>query len=362
VFAALFIAPVSIVLALEPEAVDVDRLIRELGDAKVETREAASLALEQVDIEIVRSLEPRLNDASLTPEQRIRLESAVRERFLRSQRGALGVQFDQQAVPTGGMRVAKVYPNFPAAGVLMPGDVIVQVEQTKIGASEPFYRSPLRPYIISREPGEKIKLVIDRNGQRLDVEPALGKFADFPGERNMMPTQVSREDLLSAWAVRRARMGASSTPALDAGLSANDWMPRGRTAVEADVMRRGEIQGVPIGAGGRPAVVVNPDDVMQYDKQVRLKGDGMFVIRGGGVQIFQQGGGILDARTAATERKLLLEMTKLEAMMQEALLKAENATLSKEEREKAKNLADYYEKQVNEVRSRIIMLREPARK
>lgn len=186
----------------------------------------------------------RAKDQSLPLEARLRLIGALRERFMRSPRAAIGIQFANNQSPMGVM-VGRTIEGFPVheAGLLEPGDYIVgidgisldsrQLRPGGLGAQE-FVRAT----ILSHAPGESVRLTILRptlppngqaqvaqenileiDGQRLEILAPLGQYGALPG------VGTAPESFEIPWRVRLERLGLGdlSGQTLTPQLNASDW-------------------------------------------------------------------------------------------------------------------------------------------
>lgn len=179
-------------------------------------------------------------------EQRRRLAGAVRERFVNSPRGAIGIQF-APGTSTEPAIIDEARPNFPAGqlGLLRAGDRIDAVDGIEL-APKPDPNVPpqrvravfnnfddparrkLISYVVSRNPGDEITLRIRRpiGPARIDVGNNLNAMAgDAPPPMEFETLEVkvplgSYDDLhpipaqrqqvaLQAWPNRAAKLGLS---------------------------------------------------------------------------------------------------------------------------------------------------------
>lgn len=179
-------------------------------------------------------------------EQRRRLAGAVRERFINSPRGAIGIQF-APGTSTEPAIIDEARPNFPAGqlGLLRSGDRIDAVDGIEL-APKPDPNVPpqrvravfnnfddparrkLISYVVSRNPGDEITLRIRRpiGPARIDVGNNLNALAgDAPPPMEFETLEVkvplgSYDDLhpipaqrqqvaLQAWPNRAAKLGLS---------------------------------------------------------------------------------------------------------------------------------------------------------
>lgn len=211
-----------------PPSVDPEQALSAMNSDDYATRERATKALAgdlSVSEEDITKLMKR---PDLTPEQSQRLLEVVRERFMSTPRGAIGIRYDRTAHPP---RVAAVFPNFPAAkdGLLRAGDQIVSIE----GRSLEDHVEVMQEETFSRDPGDTLHLHIRREvkeggeakpgegadqteraeqaggpagaTEELDIAVKLGSTMDFPDNSVLDPAALQR-----ALAVRLARMGAGA--------------------------------------------------------------------------------------------------------------------------------------------------------
>lgn len=170
-------------------------------------------------------LSPLLERGDLSHEARLRLMQASRSLFAKTTKAGLGVGFG--AVRDGGVEIRTVVPNvdqFPAAAMLIPGDLIIGAEGEPLTTSE-----DLRAMILSHAPGEKLNLLVQRNmggneqPRVLDLALPLGSYQLLTGaapinariadraiqlrwdrqgislpRQNQIGTQISVEDWLAA--------------------------------------------------------------------------------------------------------------------------------------------------------------------
>lgn len=222
-FRAIGAAALITAMAVSPShagASELAPLIKDLDAPDLETRNAAMHRLIELETPLDK-LSEELRSFELTAEQRTRIDRAMFERFQRTPRAGMGVAFDGQFVQ--GVRLASVEPNFPAAKLLQPLDVITSVEGTSFNSqhTQMAWQS-LRQRILSFDPGQKIPMEIRRGEQRLSVEVPLGSYEDL--ERASI---ITDDDYASAWAYRRARMGVDlrDAPRIEAPRDAAVWSP-----------------------------------------------------------------------------------------------------------------------------------------
>jgi hypothetical protein len=134
----------------------LDALVERLGDASYTRREEATaelLSTSFVNTEIYAVLAQR----RLTPEQRHRLLSVVRERLLNAPRGAVGIKIDNRWRLQGRIVVEELLPDLPARHVLEVGDRITHIDGRLLADWNEFVER-----VQSSVPGEKITLTVER--------------------------------------------------------------------------------------------------------------------------------------------------------------------------------------------------------
>lgn len=144
-------------------------------------REAATLVLSTDPDVSDEALSLKMGAGVLSAEAQARLYTAMRDRFVRSARGAIGIRFEGM-----GTRVGATYENFPAhdAGLIKEGDVIVGVSGRALSQDDAG-RNELVVETFSHEPGETLRLRVARVDERgevreIDIETTLGSIDRFP--------------------------------------------------------------------------------------------------------------------------------------------------------------------------------------
>ncbi len=241
-------AAAGMVLLPKDEAPDVTmltlpELVSELGSEFFPRREAAQkrLLLNQ-DLFEESELIEQLGRDDLDPEQRLRVEQALRSQFMTTSRAGMGVGFARTLDQTQRLVVIeRLIGGFPAKeqGLLRPGDVFVEVGGDVItGQSARIASHNVVIRIISYNPGEVIPLRIFRPedpdavlsqslitlngvaGEYLDVLVPVGRYEDLQNQSNRPP-----ETLTAGWRVRMERLGAAlwGPSAIRISVGDEDW-------------------------------------------------------------------------------------------------------------------------------------------
>ncbi|RMD66695.1 MAG: PDZ domain-containing protein [Planctomycetota bacterium] len=211
------------------DAREVLALVEQLRSDDFAVREAASEALVQHAEALERTLQRgQINLRTLTPEQKIRLMEALERAFARAPRGGMGIQFAGGQPGLSPLTIQRTVPGFPAAQLLLPGDVILGIDGVRVDPMDPESSAIVRHHILSHNPGETIPLVVQRRGRELQLEVPLGRFDRLANPQTTPPL----EDLHSAWRIRAARLGLVEEDAIvpqtlseageDASLGAGD--------------------------------------------------------------------------------------------------------------------------------------------
>lgn len=204
-------------------------LVADLGSQDIAKREEAMRLLTADTSLTLTQLEAQLKEPALSPEQRCRLTQAAKDRFLQSPRPAMGVQFD--SVLPDRVAIETVYDNFPAAGVLKPGDIILSCEGETLRSRSAWVR--LGAHIFAHEPGDAVELVVRRGGAKLAVTVQLGRYADLasragPGEDRME----------AAWDLRSRRFRPDAPAAIRPEMPADADVDQGMNVLEVQKLAR----------------------------------------------------------------------------------------------------------------------------
>lgn len=185
-------------------------LIADLDSDDLATRDAAANTLAEDPAATLTVLETALQSASLSPEQRSRLDGLAFARFRAEPRGAMGVSFSGLAGPDG-VELSGTVGGFDAARHLRAGDVIRAMDGIPVRVN-----NDARAVILSHDPGDEITVEFLRQGEVRVVTLRLGHFAEL---RNA--ADPDDWTLASAWEVRARRRAAGSpaAPELATGLT-----------------------------------------------------------------------------------------------------------------------------------------------
>jgi len=178
-----------------------ENAVRLLGDSELLTREQASLALREDARVSVGMVFDRLERGNLSAEQRFRLMQIAWRKFTDpNKRAAMGISFEQVQVG-GGPVISQTYPVFPSSSVLRAGDRVVEADGNKVADLE-----ELKPYIICRDPGDVLPIVVMRGAERLEIDCPLGSFEMFENQR----ANVNQREFIQAWRERLRLEGIDS--------------------------------------------------------------------------------------------------------------------------------------------------------
>lgn len=291
----------------------VDAAIGMLDSATLAERVQATQRLLDPDGLTLPEAEHLLASDALTPETRLRLESIGAELFAREPRAGLGVRF--APAPDGaGAPLDMVMPNFPAAGFLQAGDIVVTVD------GEPMVNTThMGTVILSHAPGDVLHVEIDRpvvgeglpTARRLAFDVPLGRFEDLGG------TRLEPARLEAAFRYRLARHGVSHEPPLvGSGLTPLEWVRA--EGYDERAAKAPEIKTRPVAAwrvlsfGGQPESSVAEIELRRGDPNAMIRR----------VSIALQADGLYDQieEALAGYRAIVRRLAELRAIMGEATL------------------------------------------
>ncbi len=213
-------------------ALDVASSVQRLGAESFADREEASEALHSALgalraggsasqwPEIERRLVQEVSREGASPEARARVLSALRRLFFESSRGAIGISFAQRQPNGPEVLIQQVHKGFPAgdAGLLVPGDVILDIDGVPISGSIDF-TSATRRMVCSRDPGEVVTITVQRRTEpegpgdgveQLTIDVPLGSFDALLRPDFDRAQQIGLDALEAAWQVRLERLGGAA--------------------------------------------------------------------------------------------------------------------------------------------------------
>lgn len=199
--------------AIESDA-EASRMVAALGDASWIERERATRELVERRLLDLSGIEQLVKAGEVGAEAVARLRSVASRLFAGRRMAGMGVQF--AGFGPDGVQIEGTIDGFDAARVLQPGDVITGIEGERV-----ITQDELRWEILSRDPGENLKLRLVRQGQEVEVSVRLGAFEELPaGQR---PTSSDVANAFYRWWKRQ--VGSSASGAVVAReLTIEDWV------------------------------------------------------------------------------------------------------------------------------------------
>ena len=261
---ALWISTRALAQVEDARPIDLNDALAALDADSYEARSIATQAL-ALDLSISESqIAALMGRPDLTPEQSWRLMEALRERFLTTPRGAIGIRYNQLADPP---RIADLLPDFPAskAKLLRVDDEIISIEGRPLSLETV---AAMQQETFSRDPGDVLHMRIRRTESQenaevraentgnapqpgtpgtvtkiLDIDVTLGSTAGFGGEPALDPRVLER-----AFAARMERMGVStlSNKTIEPNIEAQAWKVGG-VRMPQPMSRTGRVLSGPVG-------------------------------------------------------------------------------------------------------------------
>ena len=235
-----------------PVAAEIDALLAALDAPDFRDRDAATRRMAELATMDDAAIASLMLRPGLSVEQQFRVVRVIRERFMSTPRGAIGVQFSSTApTPIVGVMLG----GFPAErqGVLKPGDILLEVDGVDLSKDPPWsanrhslYR--IQSLIHSRDPGDLLPAKILRpaaggagmvrlgqgqgavqlpKGEVLEIMIPLGREDDLRRQAGE-PTNARREAMNAAWFVRARRLGLldqANTASIAQTPSRDQWEP-----------------------------------------------------------------------------------------------------------------------------------------
>lgn len=183
-----------------PELAALEARVARLGDAELSTREAATIELANDPSVTTRMIESFLIRPEISEEQRARLTTIGLSRFRGEPRAAMGVSFDRGSALTQGVTIRGAIEGFDAVRVLQPGDVILSINGQPVRND-----GQARIAILSHDPGDVLELRIQRRGEALVANVALGFLRDLRDGPSLDPVLIRR-----LWEYRLDRVARAS--------------------------------------------------------------------------------------------------------------------------------------------------------
>lgn len=171
----------------------LDLLIEELASPDFLTRERATVRIRDDRSIRLGDIEALLTSRQLPLEAHSRLVTIARERFATSPRAAMGVQFDLTTLRDR-IVIEQTFAPFPCHTILEPGDIVIEADGIPLtsGTARPL----IQGLIISRDPGDTMKLVVRRGKEKLSLDVKLGDF------RELRNNSLDEVRLYRAWKTR----------------------------------------------------------------------------------------------------------------------------------------------------------------
>jgi len=164
-------------------------LITDLGADNFAVRERASAALTSQAPALEQALTSGdVSLAALSAEQKLRLDEALRDHFVKSPRPGMGIQFAAIQPGLAALTIQRVVAGFPASRLLRAGDTIVEIDSERLGQNDPQASARVRQHILSYKPGESIALIVSRTGERLELRVPLGRYDKLANQATLPPS------------------------------------------------------------------------------------------------------------------------------------------------------------------------------
>lgn len=341
-------AAASLSTAVVADVLPADRLaalIAQLDAPTLDAREQATQTLIKAETSFETVAQAGIDVSALTAEQRSRLDRVWFERFKRTPRAGLGVAFDAQF--QGGVRLASVEANFPAAAFLQPLDRILSAE----GASfAPFVTQQawqaFRHRILSFDPGDTIPVSILRRNNQIKMSVPLGAYSDLG-----RAPPLSDQDYASAWEFRRSRIGFAlrDEGRIAASMSGKNWP----VMTPLDRVRRSPEMGLL--AGGSPGTrpVIRLEEIAKIVR-AQINATSNTTIREANPRRAAGPGKIMDPRKDRTV--VLQQIDQWEQIRSEARARAEDQSLDASERTRWAQQVVNAEEQLALMRQRLALI------
>lgn len=235
----------TLIAAHERALAPIADLLDDLGADDLQRREAASRSI--IESEACRDevIVNALRTFALLPEQRARLVDCMRQRFFAGPHNAIGVQMQPLE---HGVMLTRIFPQFPAAQVLMAGDAVIEIDGVSLAENAALAERTLMMtrLILAHDRDEPLRMRLIRNDQVIDVKAPLGTRRGFDEQNS-----VDEFTLQDAWRLRLERLGvddgAGASPLVAAIDPRTDWLRSRRAA-----MRLSAPEGIASGGEASP--------------------------------------------------------------------------------------------------------------
>jgi len=218
----------TLVAAHERELAPIAELLDDLGADELSVREDASRKIIESKACRDEVIVKALRTFALLPEQRARLVDCMRQRFFGGPHNAIGVQMQPME---NGVMLTRVFPQFPAAQVLMAGDAVIDIDGVNLAENAGIAERTLMMtrLILAHDRDVPLRMRIIRNEQLMEIKVPLGTRRAFD-EQNT----VDEFTLEDAWRLRLERLGvddgAGASPLVAAIDPRSDWLRSRRAA------------------------------------------------------------------------------------------------------------------------------------
>lgn len=241
----------------DPEAAArLQEIVSALGSSDYRVREQASMNLTNdpaISLSMIEQVVRERGDA-LGLEARQRLMAAARDRFWRTPRGALGIQFWNNLRDR--VVIERTFRGFEAADLLEDGDMIIEADGRKIEGY--MARNRLQSIIVSHEPNEVIQLVVRRGERIVRLNVHLGKRDDLEN------STLTEDILVRSWQVRSEAYWPAGIEPINPGVSLADWQVTSKSQERANRLafraKGVDVAGPNVAGGGMPRGAAIPVD------------------------------------------------------------------------------------------------------
>ncbi len=266
-------------LAPQPAAT-LEQLIADLASQDFHARELATVRIRDDKAIRLADIERILSTAQLPLEAHSRLLTIARDRFISSPRAAMGVQFDLMTLRDR-IVIEDTFPPFACHKLLEPGDIVIEADGIPLTGSAG--RPLIQGMIISRDPGDTMKLVVRRGKEKLTFDVKLGDF------RELRNNTLDEARLYRAWRTRSRTYTRAEMP-IKTPVHPDAW-PDALEASRMRQMQQIKVQpsspSIVVHAGGRARSSNLINDSSWYSAQLRGVNGGRVNAMGANAQALQ---------------------------------------------------------------------------